>query len=285
MPPESVRRSSHTLYHMTAIKRIYLDNAATSFPKPEAVYQAVEHYHRESGVAFGRGAYRRALDVQHTVDRCRQLAARLLGAEHHDRVIFTFNGTDGLNIALHGVLEPGDHVVTSTLEHNSVARPLREIQNRMGIEISLVAPDAKGCIEPSAVRRELRPGTKLVALTHASNVTGALQPIADVGQVACAGGALFLVDTAQSAGHVPIDLAGLPVDLLACSGHKGLLGPLGTGLLYVRTGIEDRVRSFRQGGTGTQSEQDRQPRALPEKYEAGNHNTPGIIGLNAALEF
>ena len=266
-------------------QRIYLDNAATSFPKPAAVYDRVDDYNRNIGAAVGRSAYRQAQQVQRVVDRCRKQAAELLGAESLERIIFTFNGTDGLNIALHGVIEPGDHVVTSTVEHNSVLRPLRELRERLGIEVTYVAADAQGRIDPADIRAAVRPHTRLIVLIHASNVTGTIQPIADVGQIARQAGVLFLVDAAQTAGHLPINLRELPVDLLACSGHKGLLGPLGTGLLYIRPGAEEHVKSFRQGGTGSRSEQDRQPDQLPDKYEAGNHNAPGLFGLQAALEW
>jgi cysteine desulfurase / selenocysteine lyase len=264
---------------------IYLDNAATSFPKPEAVYEAVDAYNRRMGAAVGRGGYRRAVEVQAVVDSCRRRVAELFNAERPERIVFTFNGTDSLNLALHGLLARGDHVVTSTLEHNSVLRPLRELQTHRGVEVSYLEPGASGRIDPLHVRSALRPNTKLVALIHASNVTGTIQPIADVGEIARAAGALFLVDAAQSAGHVPIDVTQLPLDLLACPGHKGLLGPLGTGLLYLRSGVEERVASLRQGGTGSQSEDDAQPASLPDKYESGNHNAPGLCGLEAALVF
>ena len=270
---------------MSSPNRIYLDNAATSFPKPEAVYDAVDNYNRNVGVSVGRSAYRRATEMQGIVDRCRKRAADLFRAESPDRIIFTFNCTDSLNLALHGLLREGDHVVTSVVEHNSVRRPLRELQRHGGIEVTYVEAGGEGRIEPAAFRAALRPNTKLVALLHASNVTGTLQPIADVGKIVRDAGALFLVDAAQSAGHVPIDLNRLPVDLLACAGHKGLLGPLGTGLLYVRPGVEDRLRSVRQGGTGSDSQNDRQPGALPDKYESGNHNSPGLCGFEAGIAF
>jgi cysteine desulfurase family protein len=270
---------------VSSSNRIYLDNAATSFPKPPAVSRAVADYDDRLGAPAGRGGYSEAVEVTARITKCRQRAADLLGAESADRIVLTFNGTDGLNIALHGLLNGGDHVVTSILEHNSVLRPLRELHDRCGVELTHVAADGSGRVNPDDVRRALRPTTKLVALIHASNVTGVLQPVAEVARIAHDVGALFLVDAAQTAGHIPIDLRELPVDLLACSGHKGLLGPLGTGLLYVRTGIEDRVRSFRQGGTGTQSQDDRQPESLPDKFEAGNLNVPGLLGLEAALAF
>jgi cysteine desulfurase family protein len=236
-------------------------------------------------VAVGRGAYGAAIELQHIIGRCRKRTSTLFGAESPDRIIFTFNGTDSLNLALHGLLGPGDHVVTSVLEHNSVLRPLRDLRDRLGVEVTSVSANAAGQVEPAECRRALRPETKLIALVHVSNVTGALQPIADVGEIARDAGVLFLVDAAQSAGHVPIDLANLPVDLLACPGHKGLLGPLGTGLLYIRPGVEEQLHSVRQGGTGSQSEDDHQPDVLPDKYESGNHNAPGLCGLEASLGY
>ena len=270
---------------MNSPRRIFLDNAATSFPKPSAVYEAMDRYHRSVGVAAGRGSSSAAMELQGAIDRCRRLAAQLLGATGSDRIVFTFNCTDGLNMALHGLLNPGDHVITSVLEHNSVHRPLGEITARIGTEVTSVPADASGRVDPDSFRRAVRDNTRLMVLTHASNVTGTLQPIEDVGQIARENGALFLLDAAQTAGHVPICLAQLPVDIAACAGHKGLLGPLGTGLLYLREGTEQEVRSFRQGGTGTHSEQRTQPQTMPDKYEAGNLNAGGLSGLEAALTY
>lgn len=263
--------------------RCYLDNAATSWPKPEGVLAAMDRYHRELGVAAGRGATRAASEVDATIARCRARAAQLFNAESSDRIVFTFNGTDSLNVAIHGCLKPGDHVIASTLEHNSVLRPLSELRQRIGIETTFIEPEADGRVEPAKFREALRPNTKLVALLHASNVTGVIQPIDDVGAIARDAGAFMLVDAAQTAGHLPIDVRRSPIDMLACPGHKGLLGPLGTGLLYLRPSIEQHVASLRQGGTGSLSEDDRQPERLPDKYESGNHNAPGLFGLEAAL--
>ena len=265
--------------------RCYLDNAATSWPKPEGVLAAMDRYHRELGVAAGRGATRAASEVDATIARCRLRAAQLFNAESSDRIIFTFNGTDSLNVAIHGVLKPGDHVVASTLEHNSVLRPLSELRRRIGIETTFIEPETNGRVEPTKFRDALRPNTKLIALLHASNVTGVVQPIEDVSAIARQAGVLMLVDAAQTAGHLPIDVRNSFIDLLACPGHKGLLGPLGTGLLYLRPGIEQDVASLRQGGTGSLSEDDHQPDRLPDKYESGNHNAPGLFGLEAALEW
>ena len=265
--------------------RIYLDNAATSFPKPEAVYAAMDHYNRQLGMAVGRGSSRASVEVQSIVDRCRSQAAQLLGAAAADRVVFTFNGTDSLNLGIHGLLQSGDHVVTSSIEHNSVLRPLRSLERRQIISLTCVHPDSEGRVEPAAVRAAIQDNTRLVVMLHASNVTGVLQPIEDIGHVARDQGVFFLVDAAQTAGHIPINMSQLPVDLLACPGHKGLLGPLGTGILCLRPDLEQSLLEIRQGGTGSDSSNEYQPVVLPDKYESGNHNAPGLCGLEAGLRF
>lgn len=265
--------------------RIYLDNAATSWPKPPAVYEAVEEYQRHNGAAVGRGGYAEAEDVGQAVDETRALAASLIGAESPKQIIFTFNGTDSLNLAIHGLLQPGDHVVTSVAEHNSVLRPLRRLEKRGRNKITRVGCDSSGLIDPDDIQAALRPETKLVILTHASNVTGAIQPVAEVGSIVREHSAQFLVDAAQTLGHIPVSVAELNADLLAAPGHKGLLGPLGTGILYIRPGVEDQLETIRQGGTGSTSSSEEQPGSLPEKYESGNHNAPGIVGLGAGLQY
>ncbi|MBS0261612.1 MAG: cysteine desulfurase [Planctomycetes bacterium] len=264
---------------------IYLDNAATSFPKPEAVYSAVDHYQRSNGAPVGRGAYNATLDVTASVHRCRKQIADLLGAQSPEQIVFTFNCTDSLNLVLHGLLQPGDHVVTSQIEHNSVLRPLSTLQHSRHIQVTQVPADSNGKVDPFQFRQALQANTKLVALMHASNVTGTIQPIHEVGELAHRAGALFLVDGAQTAGQLPIQLRDAPIDLFAFAGHKGLLGPLGTGGLYLRPGVEERVASLRQGGTGTHSEDDVQPSSLPDKYESGNHNAPGLVGLEAGVSW
>ena len=265
--------------------RVYLDNAATSFPKPESVYAAVDDYQREIGVAIGRGAYREAVEAQRIVDRCRNLAAQLLGAESPERIVFSFNGTDSLNLALMGLCRPGDHVITTEFEHNSVLRPLRWLKDHRNVDVTILRPNADGRIEPLKIRENLRPSTRLVAVQHASNVTGIVQPIEEICTIARQANVLTLVDAAQTAGHWPINLVQLPIDILACPGHKGLLGPLGTGLVYIRPGVEQTVECYRLGGTGTQSDDDHQPESMPDRYEAGNHNAPGLAGLGAGLAF
>ena len=265
--------------------RIYLDNAATSWPKPPAVYQAVERYQRELGAAAGRAAYREASEVERLVADARRAVARLIGVDDSSRVVFTLNGTDSLNQAIHGIVRPGDHVVTTVVEHNSVLRPLRWLEETCGVSVTRVPCDASGIVDPGDIEAAIRPGTSLVAMLPASNVTGALQPAAEVGRIARGRDVLFLLDAAQSLGHVPLSVDALNVDLLAAPGHKGLLGPLGTGLLYGRPGVEERLVPQRQGGTGTNSEDDVQPLGLPEKYESGNLNVPGIAALACGVAY
>jgi cysteine desulfurase family protein len=265
--------------------RIYLDNAATSWPKPDAVYRAVDHYQREIGGPNGRSGYREALSANRIVERARRGVAALMGAREPSQVIFGFNGTDVLNLAIRGIVRAGDHVVTTVCDHNSVLRPLRALAETDGVAVSYVPCDREGWVSPDDVRAALRKNTRLVAVVHASNVTGAIQPVEEIGKRVRESDALFLVDAAQSLGHVRIDVAQLDVDLLAAPGHKGLLGPLGTGVLYIRPGIERKLHPLRYGGTGSRSDEDRQPDQLPDKYEPGNHNLLGLAGLAAALEF
>lgn len=261
--------------------RIYLDNAATSWPKPEAVYRAVDDYQRRLGAPAGRGAYSEAAETERIVAACRQKIAELIDVSDPKRIIFTLNGTDSLNLALHGILRPGDHVVTSVCEHNSVLRPLHFLAEHRQVTASYVGCDSQGFVSPDDIRRAITPQTRLIALVHASNVTGAIQPVEDVGSIAGEHGLIYLIDAAQSLGYVPIDVRRLGCHLLAAPGHKGLLGPLGTGVLYVAPGIEDQLLPLRQGGTGTRSDEDIQPTSLPDRYESGNLNVSGIVGLKA----
>jgi cysteine desulfurase/selenocysteine lyase len=265
--------------------RIYLDNAATSWPKPVAVYDAVDAYQRENGAPAGRSGYSEAIDANLVVEQARRGVSEFIGERNPQQVVFTYSGTDSLNLAIRGVLRPGDHVVTTVCEHNSVLRPLRALADEAGVDVTFVPGNETGFVSPQAVREALRPSTRLVAVIHASNVTGAIQPIEDIGALVRRHGALFLVDAAQSLGHVPIDVADSEIDLLAAPGHKGLLGPLGVGVLWIRSGIEERVRPLRYGGTGTQSEDEVQPADLPARFESGNHNVPGLAGLAAATAF
>ncbi|RIK83122.1 MAG: hypothetical protein DCC67_06280 [Planctomycetota bacterium] len=265
--------------------RIYLDNAATSWPKPEAVYAALDKFQREVGAAAGRGGYRDAVEAQRVVASARREIAALVGAADPSRIVFGGNGSDALNLAIHGTLRPGDHVVATVCDHNSVLRPLAEQTRTNNVSVTYVGCDGAGYVSPDDVRAAIRPNTRLVVVTHGSNVTGAIQPLAEIADAAKAAGALVAVDAAQSAGHVGIDVARLRVDLLAASGHKGLLGPAGTGFLYVAPGVESCLRPIRQGGTGVESQLDHMPEELPTRYEAGSLNAPALAGLAAAVRY
>ena len=268
------------------MRRIYLDNAATSWPKPPAVYDAVDRWQRENGAPAGRGAYDEAAETDRLVAAARRRTAAVLGVADPKRLVFALNGTDALHLAIQGLIRPGDHVVTTVVEHNSVLRPLHQLAELRGVAVTHVGCNAAGVVASDDLLRAVTSKTSLVVVSAASNVTGALQPL-EAGQELRRRGIPLVVDAAQTAGEIPIELDhDLPCcDLLAAPGHKGLLGPLGTGVLYVRPGLEDRLRSVRTGGTGTDSRSMAQPVAMPERYEAGNLNVPGIVGLNAATEF
>jgi cysteine desulfurase/selenocysteine lyase len=263
--------------------RIYLDNAATSWPKPAAVYDAVDRYQRENGSPSGRGSSRHAEEVQREIARARRGVAELVGIDDPSRVIFTNSGTDSLNTAIFGLLRPGDHVVTTVCEHNSVLRPMRYLSDNSDVSVSYVTCDGDGYVSPDDIRKALKPNTRLVAVVHGSNVTGAIQPINEIGLIVREHGAYFLVDAAQTLGEVPISFQDCYADLIAAPGHKGLLGPLGTGVLAFSERAAKELKPFRFGGTGTSSDADSQPDELPHKFEAGNLNVPGLVGLAASL--
>jgi cysteine desulfurase family protein len=262
---------------------IYLDNAATSFPKPEAVYQALDRFARSSLANPGRAGHKMALAAEHALDDARHLLNQFFHGEGPERFGFTLNCTDGLNMAFKGVLADGDHVVTTDLEHNSVSRPLRALELAGRIALTRVRADGGGTVDPDAIRKAITPRTKLIALTHGSNVLGTVQPVADVGHIAREKGVLFLVDAAQTAGVVPIDVQAMHIDLLAFPGHKSLLGPTGTGALYV--GPRAKVRAWREGGTGGDSSSETQPAEFPYFLEGGTPNVLGVAGLAAGVRY
>lgn len=262
---------------------IYLDNAATSWPKPAEVLAAMTAFQNDIGASAGRGGYRRAVAASRLIYETREAVASLFGIADPSRVIFTLNATEALNLALRGFLRPGDHVITTSMEHNSVARPLNHLARDRGVEVTWVQCSSEGFLDPDDVAKAIKPKTRLVVVIHASNVCGAVNDIAAVGTICRERGVSFLVDAAQSAGAVPIDVAAMNIDLLAFPGHKGLMGPLGTGVLYVGPGVT--LESLVQGGTGTNSENEFQPDQLPDRYEAGSHNAVGLAGLKAACEF
>jgi len=259
---------------------IYLDNAATSFPKPEPVYRALDAFARTSLANPGRAGHRMAVAAERTLDDARLALNRFFGGEGVERWIFTHNCTDGLNLAIKGLVKTGDHVITSDLEHNSVSRPLRKLEKDGAITLTRLASQ-EGYIDPEDVRRAITPKTAMVVLTHASNVLGTVQPIEAIAPIVREAGALFLVDAAQSAGLVPIDLKATPIDLLAFPGHKALYGPTGTGALYV--GPRANPSAWREGGTGGDSASETQPQQLPFFLEGGTPNVLGVAGLAAGL--
>jgi cysteine desulfurase family protein len=261
---------------------IYLDNAATSHPKPESVYLAVDHALREIGTSPGRGGYRRGLDATRIIFDAREKLAELFGIHDSARLVFTGSATEALNLAIAGMLRPGDHAVTTTMEHNSVSRPLRMAETR-GASITRIPCDQSGFLNPRDLAAALRPDTRLIVLSHCSNVTGTIQPIAEIGRLANRAGVSLLVDAAQSAGVLPIDVKAMGINLLAAPGHKGLLGPQGTGFLYIGEGLE--LPPLLVGGTGGHSSDEEQPEEMPARFESGTLNTPGIAGLRAGVEF
>ena len=262
---------------------IYLDNAATSWPKPESVYQTMDEFLRQKGGNPGRGSHGMAVAARETVEETRMLVARFINAPEMKRVIFTLNCTDALNLGLKGLLSPGDHVITSCIEHNSVVRPLRKLEQQ-GVKVVKLSPHAgDGFVSPRDMEKAITRETKLVVMVHASNVTGVIQPIEEYGVVTRRHNIIFMVDAAQTVGKYPLDVQANHIDLLAFSGHKGLLGPPGTGALYIGERVD--LDSLREGGTGSYSEQEEQPLTLPDRYESGTLNSVGISGLGAGLKF
>ena len=261
---------------------IYLDNAATTLHKPPQVMDAVVRAMTAMGNA-ARGAHGGALEAARTVYNTRVKLARLFGCPRPDHVIFTANSTEALNIAISGVLRPGDHAVTTDCEHNSVLRPLYRLEEERGVKLDIVPADKLGRVDCGDFERLVRPGTRAVVCTHASNLTGNVLDVARIGEIAHRQGALLIVDASQTAGALPIDMETMGIDVLCFTGHKGLMGPQGTGGLCVRPGVE--IEPWKVGGSGVHSYDRRQPREYPTRLEAGTLNGHGIAGLSAALDF
>ena len=258
----------------------YLDNAATSWPKSPQVIAAMQQYLCECGGSPGRAGHGKSLTSSRMVYDTRDQLATLFNAPSTDRVVFAKNATEALNVILFGSLNPGDHVVTSSMEHNAVMRPLRQLES-CGVNLSVAACDAQGRLDRDAVRRLLTPKTRLILINHASNVTGTIQPIAEIGSLAREAGVRFAVDAAQTAGVCPLDMQQNAIDFLAFTGHKSLGGPQGTGGLALGPDVDLRPLIF--GGTGSASESELQPEFLPDKLESGTLNAIGLAGLGAAL--
>ncbi len=264
---------------------IYLDNAATSWPKPPGVAEAMTHFVTEVGANPGRAGHRRAVEAGRTVYAAREAVATLFHASDPLRVVFGQNVTEALNLALRGILRPGDHVVTSSMEHNSVMRPLRALE-RDGVAVSVVPCSPAGTLDPDDLEAALRPDTAMIVLNHASNVVGTLLPVGEAGAIARKHGIPLLVDVAQTGGAYPLDMEALGIDLLAFTGHKSLCGPMGTGGLIVGPGFDaHRLRPLKRGGTGSRSEWEEQPEFLPDACESGTLNVPGLAGLEAGVRW
>ncbi|MDP2945382.1 MAG: aminotransferase class V-fold PLP-dependent enzyme [Atribacterota bacterium] len=264
---------------------IYFDNAATSYPKPKEVGQAMLHFLEKVGASPGRSGHRLSIEAGRMLYHTRESLAELFKVDDPLRIIFTLNATEALNLTLKGLLQPGDQVITSSMEHNSVMRPLRELEKK-GVEVKVVSCSPKGLLEPQDIEKSIRKNTKLIVINHGSNVIGTLLPIIEVGKIARKHNILFLVDAAQTAGCYPLDIKRDNIDLLAFTGHKALFGPPGTGGLVVGERVDiKKLNPLKTGGTGSHSESEEQPDFLPDIYESGTPNTVGLSGLNEGVRF
>lgn len=257
----------------------YLDNAATSYPKPESVYKRIDHILRSIGGNPGRSGHSMALDAGRVIFEARESAARLFNVKDASRIAFTKNATEAINVAFKGILKPGDHVVTTSIEHNAVMRPLQRLERDWGVKLTRVKADKEGWIRPGDIEKAITNNTKLVSVVHASNVFGAILPVREIGNICRKKGIIFMIDGAQTAGAMQIDIEALNIDIFAATGHKSLFGPQGTGFLYVREGIEPLP--LVDGGTA----EDYDMLEVPDRLESGTMNTPGIGGLGAGIEF
>ncbi|MBV8780252.1 MAG: aminotransferase class V-fold PLP-dependent enzyme [Phycisphaerae bacterium] len=267
---------------MNKLRPLYMDNAATSFPKPKAVWEAMQRYATDCGASPGRGGYRQAREINAVIAECRQRIAQLINAAAPETIVFTSNCTEAINTAIQGLIDPkvGGHAICTHTDHNSILRPINAMAENGWISQTRVAIDpATGRVDPEDIRRAIRPDTRLITITHGSNVTGAVQPIRAISRIAREASVPFIVDAAQTIGHWPIDVIADGIDLLAAPGHKALLGPPGTGFLYLAPGMESRVRPLKQGGTGSNSESPSQPMFMPDRFESGSLNAIGIAGL------
>ncbi len=261
---------------------IYLDNAATTYPKPECVYEAIMDCMKNYCANPGRAGHRLAMKAAREIYDTRENIAKLFNVDNPMNIVFTNNATDSLNLAIKGLVKSGDHIITTSMEHNSVIRPIKALEKN-NVENTVVQCDKDGFLNIEDLKSAIKPNTKLIVTTHASNVCGTLIDIKSVGEVAKENNILYLVDASQTAGVYDIDTKKINVDMIAAPGHKCLLGPQGTGILYIREGLELNI--LKEGGTGSKSEDLFQPNILPDKYESGTHNTPGIVGLNQGVKF
>jgi cysteine desulfurase family protein len=264
-------------------KLIYLDNGATSYPKPEEVYAFMDSFYRDFGVNPGRSGYDMCMETGALVDDTRQMLSNFFGGKDPNRLCFGHNSTDALNLIIFGLLGPGDHAISTTVEHNSVLRPLYHQSQLHGVEVDYVPFDAKGFVDPEDIKQKIKANTRLVIINHASNVIGTVQPVEAIGRICREHGVAFAIDASQSAGKVPIDIDKDHIDIVAFTGHKSLLGPTGIGGLYVREGVD--IRHTRAGGTGVRSAKRMHLDDYPYRLEYGTGNVMGIAGLHAGLQW
>jgi len=264
------------------VKMIYLDNGATSFPKPQEVYAYMDSFYRSAGVNPGRSGFDLCLEAGSLVDETRKLLTAFFGGTDSNRLVFGYNSTDALNLAIWGTIDPGDHVVTTHLEHNATLRPLWKLEQD-GARVDWVDFDAKGYVDPGEIISNLRPNTKAVVMNHGSNVIGTVQDVAPIGKVCRERGILLILDVSQTAGMVPVKMDELNADIVCFTGHKSLMGPMGIGGMYVREGVE--IAHTRAGGTGVKSVQRAHLDEYPYRMEYGTPNLPGIAGLNAGVKW
>ena len=264
-----------------------MDNSATSFPKPPEVTEAMVRFAAECGASAGRGAHQEARDCEQMIATCRRRVAELINAESPERIVFAMNCSEALAIAIRGLLNTtpgGTHAMATAMEHNSVLRPLNALADQTDLSPQFIPCDGEsGLVDPADIRAAIEPETKLIACVHVSNVTGTIQPVEAIAKLARGQGVATVIDSAQAVGHVPLDVQAMGADFVAFPGHKGLLGPLGTGMLYIRPGSEALLTTMKEGGTGTISEQPVQPGTMPDRFEIGSHNAIGLAGLSEGV--
>ena len=266
------------------MERIYLDNASTTFPKPKSVADAVYTYMTSVGSNINRGCYDSAYDVEELVFETRQMLAELFNGGDCKNVVFTKNVTESLNVILKGFLKPGDHVLVSSMEHNAMMRPIRQLE-KLGVEFDRIPCDDQGNLKLDAVEAMIRPNTRAIAMMHASNVCGTVLDIGAMGEICCKHGLKFIVDCAQTAGVLPVDMEEMHIDALAFTGHKGLLGPQGIGGFILKEEMIGLIDPLLSGGTGSISHTEEIPDFMPDRFEPGTMNLPGILGLHAGLQW
>ena len=263
--------------------QIYLDNSATTFPKPDVVYDFMYDFYKKHGVSPGRSGFDAAIATEEVVHETRKMLANLFNGDDPNRLTFSYNASDSLNMVLQGLVNPGDHVITTMLEHNSVLRPLHHLSINNNVELTHIPFDSHGYVNPDDFKKSLRKNTRMVVVNHSSNVIGTVQPLKEIGRICKEAGVLFIVDSSQSAGAIPIDMKAMGIDVLVFTGHKCLMGPTGLGGSYIMEGVP--IRGTRFGGTGVRSAQKTHLEEFPYRMECGTLNLVGVAGLNAGVKW